>query len=412
MKRLLLVCYYFPPLGGAGIDRPLALCRLLHRHGWEVDVLTVKDVAYRVFEPELLGQADRARIFRADSYDPQRLLRLAGIRTVKPSTSTRLSGMSQRFFPDNKAGWIKPAIRLGRTIAENRHYDAILSTAPPIATHVVAKKLAYEFQLPWIADYRDLWSALTIEQTYRRKSHVARALRLRDHVVTGAVCVTAVNDSVASYVGATEVIPNGYNEQLADLWRDDIDSKRFVIGLLGSQNELYPVEPLFKLLAKLRESDRSFKQLLQIVQVGLTDQPFFDELIAKYRLDDCINCCGVLSREETITALSSAALFYVASDLDSGSAFSTGRIYTLLASGRPIHGYCAKESELARLIELSGGSRFDEKSESDAIYRLHSLFAQWGKGEIRPKPIPESIKDLSHPAMVAKFAACLDRLCK
>ncbi|MCK4574663.1 MAG: glycosyl transferase family 1, partial [candidate division Zixibacteria bacterium] len=64
MKRVLLVCYYFPPLGGAGVGRPLSLFRYLPQFGYECDLLTVKPVAYRGYEPELLEGLDQSRIYR------------------------------------------------------------------------------------------------------------------------------------------------------------------------------------------------------------------------------------------------------------------------------------------------------------------------------------------------------------
>ena len=57
-KRILLICYYFPPLGGAGISRPLALFKHLKKFGYECDVLTVKNVAYHFYAPDLLDGLD------------------------------------------------------------------------------------------------------------------------------------------------------------------------------------------------------------------------------------------------------------------------------------------------------------------------------------------------------------------
>ena len=60
--RVLLICYYFPPLGLGGVGRPLNLFKRLPNHGWECDVLTVKPVLYRAYEPELLDGLDQSRI--------------------------------------------------------------------------------------------------------------------------------------------------------------------------------------------------------------------------------------------------------------------------------------------------------------------------------------------------------------
>jgi len=143
-RKTLLVCYYFPPLGGAGVGRPLALYKHLAESGWECHVLTVKPVVYRVYEPELLDGLDTSRIYRAGSYDPQRLIYLLGSRKVSDAVIRRSKRVSERFFPDPKVGWVKPAIRQGRVVASNNCYDVIISTSPPLSSHLVAKQLATE----------------------------------------------------------------------------------------------------------------------------------------------------------------------------------------------------------------------------------------------------------------------------
>ena len=55
-KKVLLICYYFPPLGLAGVGRPLNLFKRLPRFGWDCHVLTVKPVTYWAYEPDLLDQ--------------------------------------------------------------------------------------------------------------------------------------------------------------------------------------------------------------------------------------------------------------------------------------------------------------------------------------------------------------------
>ena len=52
--KILLISYYFPPLGGAGVSRPLALFKNLPHFDIDVDILTVKNISYRTYEPELL----------------------------------------------------------------------------------------------------------------------------------------------------------------------------------------------------------------------------------------------------------------------------------------------------------------------------------------------------------------------
>ena len=57
-KDILLLSYYFPPLGMGGVGRPYALYRHLPECGYNVIVLTVKDVLYPAYDYSMLDDED------------------------------------------------------------------------------------------------------------------------------------------------------------------------------------------------------------------------------------------------------------------------------------------------------------------------------------------------------------------
>ena len=103
------------------MGRPLALYKYLPRFGYQCHLLTVKPVAYRMYEPELLDNLDTTYVYRSGSLDPQRLLYLCGLRKVKDKVIRKGRSLSDRFFPDAKVGWVKPALRLGRQLVSNHN---------------------------------------------------------------------------------------------------------------------------------------------------------------------------------------------------------------------------------------------------------------------------------------------------
>ena len=409
--RILLVCYYFPPLGGAGVNRPVQLYRSLPAYGYACDVLTVKPVTYRVYEPELLPQEMSGRIYRSGSRDPQRLMYLLGKRSVAPETIEQGRIVSDRFFPDPKIGWVKPAVALGRTIVENRHYRCIISTSPPISSHLVGHRLADEFNLPWIADFRDLWTALPIEQSYRSGRMVKKGQALLQRIRQAADTIVAVNTSVGAYVGAGSVIGNAYHEQFASHWRKPSDSPTITIGLLGTFNELYPLEPLLDLLVELRDRSPQTLDRLRELHVGSVDSVWLADVLERRRLTERVTSLGRLGRKETIEQLSEASLFYVATDRNRGRAFSTGRIFTLLPSGRPLLACCHPDSELAALVgKTENGFTFDGSSASRAAAWLVDLIERAAHGEEIILDSPAYAADYSELRLAESFAGLLDKI--
>jgi hypothetical protein len=60
-------------------------------------------------------------------------------------------------IPDDQAGWIPDALRVGHSLVRDGAPDAIFSSSSPISAHVVAGVLARTHHLPWIAEFRDPW---------------------------------------------------------------------------------------------------------------------------------------------------------------------------------------------------------------------------------------------------------------
>ena len=66
--RVLVVSYYFPPLGLAGTARPVALANFLAARGHEVFVISVKAIAYPAYDDAMEAQIDpRVRVIRVGS---------------------------------------------------------------------------------------------------------------------------------------------------------------------------------------------------------------------------------------------------------------------------------------------------------------------------------------------------------
>ncbi|MBN1894297.1 glycosyl transferase family 1, partial [bacterium] len=84
MKRVLLVAYYFPPMGMGGVQRALKFAKYLPEFGWKASVLTVRETSYYARDESLLKEAKGADIIRTESFDPMRLFRVkssGGLRT-------------------------------------------------------------------------------------------------------------------------------------------------------------------------------------------------------------------------------------------------------------------------------------------------------------------------------------------
>jgi hypothetical protein len=412
--RLLLICYYFPPLGGAGVGRPLSLFRLLPSLGIDCDVLTVKDVGYRVFEPELLNGLDISRIHRSGSRDPQRLLRLVGVRCVGSEPIRHAAPISSRYFPDPKIGWVRPAVRLARRLIRENRYSAILSTSPPVSCHLVAQKVQAETGLPWIADFRDFWTSHRIEDDVMDRARRERAWELINFIKDSAAAVTTCNPAISEYLGGGEVIYNGFDDNLVQHWQPPSDKTVVNIGLLGTFDELVPIEPLLKLLAILHERSPNLFDAVRLVQVGQVDPGWLETMLRRCDMPNICTRHGFQSRRRSIEILSESSLLYLSLASSKECGIVPSRLFDMLASGRPILAALPPGSAAADLIGRSDRACCFDPSKPEEVDRgaefVERIAQQQLSGQLSIAASPEYARPFSAAAMVQKFADVIRNL--
>ncbi|UCC44581.1 MAG: hypothetical protein JSU65_01240 [Candidatus Zixiibacteriota bacterium] len=410
-RKALLICYYFPPLGMAGIFRPLALFEKLPPHGWDCHVLTVKPVLYRAYEPELLARLDRTKIFRSGSRDPQRLLYLAGLRSIKPSSIKRTRTLSSRFFPDSKVGWVRPAARLGRTLCENYRYDLLISTSPPISAHLIGARLKADLGIPWIADFRDYWSTNPVEQSFEAPRLVKKGKQLLTDIRQQADRVTTVNRPIADYLGEGEIITNGYDDRLAEGWRSGPDRDHFCLGLLGHQPDYFEIDSLLDMLAYLAESQPAALTRLKIIHVGEFDPGWLENRLEGRGISVSLECHGRLPREKTVDVLRRAHLLYLSAPLQAGKEIVPTRTYDLLASGRPLIVEAPLNGEVQRILTGCEQVHFVDRGEIEpAAEFLVRQMAAVDSGRYTFTPLSDYASQFSSDAMTEKFVRVMEDL--
>src|SRR5690625_7288750 len=74
-KRLLVIAYYFPPMGLSGVQRIARFVKYLPDNGWKPTVLTVRPRGYFAFDATLEDEIDEREIeiIRTASVDPTRI---------------------------------------------------------------------------------------------------------------------------------------------------------------------------------------------------------------------------------------------------------------------------------------------------------------------------------------------------
>ena len=175
--KVLIVSFAFPPSNVIGAVRVGKLARYLDKRGHDVRVLATDVVEDRSLPLEI----SRERVFYTEYHQRQhwvdrvaRLLRgqtafQAGVRPEDapardgaPARSLRQAFRRHYFglihIPDMRADWVRTAIPAGRQLIKEWKPEIIFASAPPNTGLMVASRLARAHEIPWVADFRDLWA--------------------------------------------------------------------------------------------------------------------------------------------------------------------------------------------------------------------------------------------------------------
>jgi glycosyltransferase involved in cell wall biosynthesis len=348
-KRVLIVQYAFPPLGGAGVQRVLKFVKYLVALDWEVKVLTTRSLAYPVHDPSLTAEVPtEIEVIRSREV-PMRTVR---DRLMNPMHRLRVPGLLPYLgWPDDMVGWVPFAARDGLRAVDRFGPDVIFSSSPPASAHLVARTVAESRGIPWVADFRDPWTQVD-HANGGPWLLTAVSARTEHGIMRHPVYVTVADDPVrVAGVPADDerrvVIHNGVDE--ADFPIDDdgedVRSEAFSLTHVGSLYGHRDAAPVFAAIERMVASRRLDPATIEVRLVGnvwLGENPLSS---ARYP----VKIIGYVPHDEAIREMRSTSvlLFYQPNDYPG----SSGKIFEYLVAGRPILCVAQRNNLAVRLVE-------------------------------------------------------------
>jgi glycosyltransferase involved in cell wall biosynthesis len=279
MKKLLMISYYWPPLGGPGSLRPVKFAKYLPQFNIEPIVLTRKDIAYHSIDTELNQDVAQTTVIRTESLDPARILHLMGMRTYRPQAWQR--PIKQKLnFPDHKLPWMPFAFSAGIKL----NYDCIYATAPPFSAFIIAYMISKHASTPLILDFRDAWLEFPfLPYEGRFQQHFVSYWERK--LVEYASHIIVVDDNIREALlkrypyceSKIHVIPNGYDE---DDFKSFKQSDVFTIAHLGTIREERDPCPFLKAVLDFSQKRHLSHNALQVKFIGHVEDYYLHRLQA------------------------------------------------------------------------------------------------------------------------------------
>ena len=397
MKKVLLITYYFPPSGGAGVQRWLKTIKYLPEFGVEAIVLTVDPAVASYPQVDESLCADVPSSLKVYITKTKEILSL--YKRVSPKREVPYGGFANEpnptllqkisrfirgnfFLPDPRRGWNKYALAKAKEIIESEGITTVITTSPPHSTQLIGLELKKQYpNINWVADLRDPWTDIYYNSDLYPTSWAQRRnLKYERSVLEGADKIITVSEDCkrlfaekADVAGKITVVPNGYDN-------DDFKEK------LGISVQMRGEPSLLELSRVQPEITSGASNLKVLSYVGVM-APQYDLLPLKAlvsgRKDILLRFVGVVSEEiqqeikswgvqaEFIPYVShkqaiaymraSDALLLFIPNVPNNEGILTGKLFEYLASGRKILLFGPENGDAMHLIsECGAGACYTE----------------------------------------------------
>lgn len=430
MRKVLIITYYWPPSGGAGVQRWLKFVKYLREFGWEPVIYTPENPGFNLIDNTLAKDIPEGiEVIKTSIWEPYGFYKkftgqknMANINTgflthKEPSGLLEQFSMWIRgnfFIPDARRFWINPSVKYLLKYLKNKPVDAIISTGPPHSTHLIALKIKAHLNLPWIADFRDPWTDFDFYKDMKL-SHWAdkKHKKLELKVIKGCSAMVVVShDMKVNYerMGGHNVhlITNGYDPDDMDQCAVARDTK-FSISHIGSLPPNRNPKLLWRALSELSRSIPTFHDDLEIKLAGQVDQSVFDE-IARYNLTQKLNYIEYIPHDQaSLLMKQSAVLFLAINNSSNAKGILTGKFFEYLASGRPILAIGPLTGDVAQILKDSGAGEIVDYNELTRLVEIISgLYENYLRNDLDKSP--QGIEKYSRKNLTAELAAILNKI--
>lgn len=411
MKKVLLITYYFPPSGGAGVQRWLKTLKYLPEFGVETIVLTVNPLcaSYPQVDESLCNEvmAD-LKVYRTQTKEilslyrkvsPQKQVPYGGFANEpNPTILQKFSRFIRGnfFLPDPRRGWNKYALAKAKEIIEAEGITTIVTTSPPHSTQLIGLELKKQYpNINWVADLRDPWTDIYYNSDlYPTYWALKRNLKYERSVLMGAdKIITVSQDCKRLFAEKTDVddkitvVPNGYDEtdfEEKKLEKGEI-TPNYILSYVGVLAPQYDLTPLKALVHGRKDILLRF--------VGVVSEEKQKEINSWSAPTEFIPY--VSHREAIQYMLSSDVLLLFIPNVLNNEGILTGKLFEYLAAKRKILLFGPQKGDAMKLIgECDAGKCYTED------FDLDKFLSQSYSGN-------DNVKLYSRRALAQKIASLL-----
>lgn len=406
MKKVLVITQlaYSP-------TRVQGLSKYLPEYGWEPVILTAKTETKQVAEIRLDARTIETKGYTS-SYGKKRLSqrRYGKIRPYLKEVYKYYKEITQ--YPDQEKNWKPFALREAEKLLRNEKIEAMISSSLPVTSHIVAHELRKKYDIPWVADFRDLWTQNHNYSFSRLRRMIERRLELK--TLSTADAMVTVSEPWAEKLGALHnkevyTITNGFDPDTMNIGKSVLTST-FTITYTG---QIYTKQDPSKLLLALTDliSHRIIDPKDVEVRFYGPEDRALEEKITEYQLSAVVRQYGVVPRETSSRKQRESQLLLLLKWEDPQErGWHSGKIFEYLAARRPILATGGTQDVITDVLnETDAGLEAHTLEElKNALQKSYSEYKL--KGSVSYQGNMKKISEYSYREIAKRFAEVLNTI--
>lgn len=397
MKKVLMIAYFFPPLGGSGVQRTLKFVKYLPQFGILPVVSTVKSGHNFAYDASLLEEVPgTVNVYRSSSLEtlwlrevlekvsslrkgkveeiPKEVLEDAKLSEGEGDQKTESDQKAETdeigtpkhkdeserlpeqkslkarifdfidnylFIPDSKVRWLPFGFLKSLQAARRENVDCLFSSSYPYTVHWIALWVHKHYHKPWIADFRDPWvgnKAMQKDIPFRKKLDAwmeRKVVEEADYIINVTPSITEMyKKRYPEYADKMVTITNGFDP--ADFAKAiPVKQEKFTLIHTGIIADAYDMETFAEGVQLFMERNPDAQEKFQVLFIGYVPEHF--DALLKRRLGKAYVFKTYMSHQNVLEYLAGAQLQFMTFDQSVDNAYS-GKLFDYIGTGKPILG--------------------------------------------------------------------------
>jgi glycosyltransferase involved in cell wall biosynthesis len=372
-RSIFLIAFYFTPEPQAGAMRPSRFFRYLPEFGYEPEVITA------AVQTE---KHPRIHSIPAPTYLPNKYTIPGAIEII----------LHKIAWPEELALlWAGAASAQARRLMKDKPQDkpvAVISTGPPLNTHLTAMRLKLRYGIPWIADFRDPMR----DDPFRRFGPIPTLAdgMVEKRIFHHADAVLGVSEVIEGwwrvrypqYVNKLHVVHNGY-DPAEELAARTIPPRPYrVLAYVGNLYGLRSPAIILNAVVRLLERNCLSRESIRVQFVGEVGHDLRAKAVGATMSDleekGILECTGLLPRPQALDLMAESDYLLMLDIQEGCQGYAIpSKLFEYVRMGRPILTVTQRDSPVHQIISRSGVPHvfvYPDDPEDTVCQKVQELF--------------------------------------